>query len=90
VSVSARLGEANLLLPRSFRGPLRISATLGEVSLSKELRAATRTFGDGRMLVGTWKEEETDGAWTGDEAIVDAKMGSLHVGYEDEDESLAV
>ncbi|KAJ7602371.1 hypothetical protein DFH06DRAFT_947608, partial [Mycena polygramma] len=37
VSVSARLGEASLSLPRSFRGPLNVSATLGEVAISAAL-----------------------------------------------------
>ncbi|KAJ7485425.1 hypothetical protein FB451DRAFT_1229725 [Mycena latifolia] len=85
VNVSARMGEATLSLPRSFRGPLRISATLGEVEMSAALREATTKFGDGRMFVGTWtKAELEEGVWAGDEAVVDSKLGSVYVEYDDE------
>ncbi|KAJ6524548.1 hypothetical protein B0H19DRAFT_1200233 [Mycena capillaripes] len=84
VSVSARLGEATLLLPRSFRGPLHLSVTLGELTLSEALRAATVRFGD-RMFVGEWKEEELkQQVWPGDEAVVSSAFGSVYVGYADE------
>jgi len=84
VSVNTRLGEATLLLPRSFRGPLYLSTTLGEISLSAALRAATVTFGD-RMFVGQWTEEEVkQKEWPGDEAHVDSALGSVYVGYDDE------
>ncbi|KAJ6595713.1 hypothetical protein DFH09DRAFT_145607 [Mycena vulgaris] len=91
VSVSARLGEASLLLPRSFRGPLRVFLTLGEVEMSAALRAATTTFGDGRMFVGPWTEGELEeGVWAGDEAVVDSKLGSVYVGYDDEEKSAKI
>ncbi|KAJ6595712.1 hypothetical protein DFH09DRAFT_1135385 [Mycena vulgaris] len=87
VSVSARLGEASLLLPRSFRGPLRVLLTLGEVEMSAALRAATTTFGDSRMFVGPWTEGELEqGVWAGDEAVVDSKLGGVYVGYEVEED----
>ncbi|KAJ7664283.1 hypothetical protein B0H17DRAFT_1211291 [Mycena rosella] len=86
VYISARMGEANLLLPRSFRGPLRISVTLGEVEMSAALRIMTTTFGDGRVFVGAWTQGELEeGVWAGDEAVVDSKLGSVYVGYDDED-----
>ncbi|KAJ7126072.1 hypothetical protein C8R44DRAFT_780990 [Mycena epipterygia] len=85
VNVSARMGESNLFLPRSFRGPLRISVALGEVEMSAALQAATTTFGDGRMFVGEWTQADMEeGVWTGDEAVVDSKLGTVHVGYEDD------
>ncbi|KAJ7512635.1 hypothetical protein B0H11DRAFT_1946609 [Mycena galericulata] len=84
VNVSARLGEVNLQLPRSFRGSLQISAKLGEVQISPALRAATRSFGDS-LFVGEWKESELkEDSWKGDEAVVYAKLGSVFVGYSDE------
>ncbi|KAF7326627.1 hypothetical protein MVEN_02599400 [Mycena venus] len=84
VSINNRLGEATLLLPRSFRGPLRLSNTLGEITLSKALRAATVSFGD-RMFVGQWRDEELkEKVWPGDEAVVDSALGSIFVGYSDE------
>jgi hypothetical protein len=74
-----------LLLPRSFRGPLQMSATLGEVQLSPALHSATVTHGDGRLFVGSWTEGEAKATvWAGDEAIVDAALGSIYVGYDDE------
>ncbi|KAJ7153536.1 hypothetical protein C8R43DRAFT_885468, partial [Mycena crocata] len=85
VSVSARLGEATLLLPRSFRGPLRISVALGEVEMSAALRAVTTKFGDGRMFVGEWtKEELEENMWAGDEAVVNSQLGTVYVGYDTE------
>ncbi|KAJ7741426.1 hypothetical protein DFH07DRAFT_57452 [Mycena maculata] len=85
INMSARLGEASLLLPRSFRGPLRISVMLGEVELSPALRAATRSFGDGGLFVGDWRKGELEQeTWNGDEAVLDSKMGSVYVGYDDE------
>jgi len=84
VSVNTRLGEATLLLPRSFRGPIRLSNTLGEITLSEALRASTVSFGD-RMFVGHWTEEELkEKVWPGDEAVVDSALGTVYVGYNDE------
>jgi len=84
ISITARLGEVKLLLPRSFRGPLRLSATLGQITLSPALRAGTVTTGD-RMFVGDWTEEELkQEAWVGDEASVDSALGSVSVAYNDE------
>ncbi|KAJ7222527.1 hypothetical protein GGX14DRAFT_514210 [Mycena pura] len=85
VSVRAHLGEVNLLLPRSFRGPLRMSAALGDVTLSKGLRAASTKFGDNQMFVGEWSQAETgEAVWSGDEAHVESTMGTVYVGYDDE------
>ncbi|KAJ7615122.1 hypothetical protein B0H17DRAFT_1220535 [Mycena rosella] len=84
VSVNARGGEANLLLPRSFRGPLRISITIGMVELSAALRAVTTIFGDERMFVGACTQAELEGVWDGDEAVVYSKLGNVYVGYEGE------
>ncbi|KAJ6478572.1 hypothetical protein C8R47DRAFT_1138877 [Mycena vitilis] len=85
VSVSARLGEAILLLPRSFRGPLNVSATLGEITISSALRAGTVMFGD-RMFVGHWTEEEVkQKAWAGDEASISSSLGTVYVGYDDDE-----
>ncbi|KAJ7855018.1 hypothetical protein B0H14DRAFT_2579610 [Mycena olivaceomarginata] len=84
VNVDSRLGESTLLLPRSFRGPIRLSNTLGEITLSAALRAATVSFGD-RMFVGEWKEEEVkQKVWPGDELVVNSLLGSIYVGYNDE------
>jgi len=88
VRVSSRLGETILLLPRSFRGPIRLSNKLGEIKLSEALRAATVSFGN-RMFVGNsnWTEEEMkQKSWAGDEAFVDSALGSVFVGYSDEQE----
>lgn len=84
MNVDSRLGESTLLLPRSFRGPIRLSNTLGEITLSAALRAATVSFGD-RMFVGEWKEEEVkQKVWPGDELVVNSLLGSIYVGYNDE------
>ncbi|KAJ7889953.1 hypothetical protein B0H14DRAFT_2691384 [Mycena olivaceomarginata] len=84
VNVDSRLGESTLLLPRSFRGPIRLSNTLGEITLSAALRAATVSFGD-RMFIGEWKEEEVkQKVWPGDELVVNSLLGSIYVGYNDE------
>ncbi|KAJ7058187.1 hypothetical protein C8F01DRAFT_1085959 [Mycena amicta] len=85
ISVRTSLGAAKLLLPRSFRGRLRMSTTLGEAKLSKELQAATTRFGNGLWFVGEWNQEEVDETvWPGDEAIVQTTMGEAFVGYDDE------
>lgn len=53
--------------------------------MSAALRAATTTFGDGRMFVGEWTQADLEeGVWTGDEAVVDSKLGTICVGYEDD------
>ncbi|KAK7014208.1 hypothetical protein R3P38DRAFT_3001705 [Favolaschia claudopus] len=84
VSVSAHLGESTLLLPRSFRGPIRLSTTLGENTLSPALRAATVPVGN-RLFVGTWNDNELNSKeWTGDEATVVSTLGSVYVAYDDE------
>ncbi|KAJ6463397.1 hypothetical protein C8R45DRAFT_841070, partial [Mycena sanguinolenta] len=84
VSVNSRLGETTLLLPRSFRGPLRQSNKLGEITLSPALKARAASFGN-RLFIGEWTEEEAKAkVWPGDEAVVDSALGSIYVGYSDE------
>ncbi|KAJ7270763.1 hypothetical protein B0H12DRAFT_1093757 [Mycena haematopus] len=88
VRVNTRLGETTLLLPRSFRGPIRLSNKLGEITLSAALRAMTVSFGN-RLFVGEWTEEEAkEKAWPGDEAVVDSALGSVFVGYSDEQKNV--
>ncbi|KAJ7222532.1 hypothetical protein GGX14DRAFT_664118 [Mycena pura] len=91
VSVSVRVGEVILLLPRSFHGPLGISGpSVGEVTLSPDLRAASTKFGDSWFFIGEWAQPEggegRGAVWPGDEADVESMIGTVYMGYEDEKE----
>ncbi|KAF7324368.1 hypothetical protein MSAN_02523300 [Mycena sanguinolenta] len=84
VSVNSRFGETTLLLPRSFHGPLHQSNKLGEITLSPALKARAASFGN-RLFIGEWTEEEAKAKiWPGDEAAVDSALGTVYVGYSDE------
>ena len=60
---------------------------VGKVTLSKDLRAAATKFGNKCFFIGEAKSGEGgEAVWTGDEADVGAMIGTIYVGYEDEDE----
>ncbi|KAF7320864.1 F-box domain-containing protein [Mycena chlorophos] len=84
ISVRTSMGSAKVYLPRSFRGPLRISTTMGEVKLSKDLQDAGLKLGDGGWFIGQWSQGEAEAkTWPGDEATVQTTFGEVFVGYED-------
>nr|GAT48624.1 predicted protein [Mycena chlorophos] len=88
ISVRTSMGSAKVYLPRSFRGPLRISTTMGEVKLSKDLKDAGMKLGDGGWFIGQWSQGEAEAkTWPGDEATVQTTFGDVFVGYEDHPKS---
>lgn len=87
ITISAYNGHINLRLPRSFLGPLTITTSHGSVRFSPDVVAAVTTFSDMRTkkcFVGdysTWRDGET---WTGDEAVIESKNGSVRIQFDDE------
>ncbi|KAH7925566.1 hypothetical protein BV22DRAFT_1033838 [Leucogyrophana mollusca] len=90
LDIYARDGRVTVLLPRSFNGPLRLTARHGSVVLSDELQQRSALLSTAertrRYFVGeTFGLTEQD--WQGDELKVEARDGKIRVRYIDEVET---
>ena len=87
MTANAHNGNINLRLPRSFRGPLTITTLHGSVRFSPDVAATVTTFSDVRTKkcflgdYSTWRDGE---AWSGDEAVIDSRNGSVRIQFDDE------
>ncbi|KAG7086903.1 hypothetical protein E1B28_002821 [Marasmius oreades] len=84
-------GTIDLQLPRSFRGFLTITTTIGTVTLSPEVHQANRwihTGSAGRVRRGFLGDSSSlddvglaSGSWNGDEVVIETAMGSVDVSF---------
>ncbi|KAJ7156645.1 hypothetical protein C8R46DRAFT_1196153 [Mycena filopes] len=89
IRASSTFGQIRVHLPRTFHGPLTISASFGTPCLSKELAQACMSIsevgGGKRWFVGdldVWRADSEHG----DTALIGTSWGRVWIGYEGEDD----
>ena len=87
ITAHAENGRINIRIPRSFNGPISITTANVSTKFSSETSAAVTTFSymkTRKCFMGDYSTYRDDEPWTGDEAVIEAKNGSVKIQYDDE------